>query len=252
VTDDVITWVFDEDSFSPVAKLRADKKYSILSDYLGTPTHVFNDGGEVIWEAALDSYGKLRVEKGTLGSCPFRYQGQYEDFETGLYYNRFRYYDCGTGVYISQDPIELLGGSAFYEYVKDPNIEYDLLGLATYHKKNGQFGKKRGRPKKKDNTHGNSVHSQKPRQHYVIVDQHGVPYHGVGDVKGKRAKQSLARLQNDPNNAGKKFEIKTQTNHSNSMGAVKGEARGIRDTGGAGPNNPRNYNNINSPGAPFI
>ncbi|MEZ7710072.1 RHS repeat-associated core domain-containing protein [Prevotella pallens] len=24
---------------------------------------------------------------------PFKYQGQYEDVETGLYYNRFRYYD---------------------------------------------------------------------------------------------------------------------------------------------------------------
>jgi RHS repeat-associated protein len=139
----VITWVFDEDSFSPVAKLRADKKYSILSDYLGTPTHVFNDGGEVIWEAALDSYGKLRVEKGTLGSCPFRYQGQYEDFETGLYYNRFRYYSPEEGSYISQDPIRLNGGSALYSYVANPNAWLDILGLSTY------TGKKRG-PKTKD------------------------------------------------------------------------------------------------------
>jgi RHS repeat-associated protein len=129
VTDDVITWVFDEDSFSPVAKLRADKKYSILSDYLGTPTHLFNDGGEVIWEAALDSYGKLRVEKGTLGSCPFRYQGQYEDFETGLYYNRFRYYSPEEGNYISQDPIELEGGFELYSYTHDPNTWLDILGL---------------------------------------------------------------------------------------------------------------------------
>jgi RHS repeat-associated protein len=131
VTDDVITWVFDEDSFSPVAKLRADKKYSILSDYLGTPTHVFNDGGEVIWEAALDSYGKLRVEKGTLGSCPFRYQGQYEDFETGLYYNRFRYYSPEEGGYISQDPIGLHGGNELYSYVRDTNTWMDILGLSS-------------------------------------------------------------------------------------------------------------------------
>jgi RHS repeat-associated protein len=131
----VITWVFDEDSFSPVAKLRADKKYSILSDYLGTPTHVFNDGGEVIWEAALDSYGKLRVEKGTLGSCPFRYQGQYEDVETNLYYNRFRYYSPEEGGYISQDPIGLKSGElGFYNYVCDPNNWLDIYGLVPTYK----------------------------------------------------------------------------------------------------------------------
>ena len=29
--------------------------------------------------------------------------------ETGLYYNRFKYYDPSTGAYISQDPIGLAG-----------------------------------------------------------------------------------------------------------------------------------------------
>ncbi|MDR2233525.1 MAG: hypothetical protein LBE56_10430 [Tannerella sp.] len=36
----------------------------------------------------------------SLTSCPFRYQGQYQDAETGLYYNRFRYYDHCSGNYI--------------------------------------------------------------------------------------------------------------------------------------------------------
>ena len=55
------------------------------------------------------------------GFIPFRYQGQYEDIETGLTYNRFRYYSPETGSYISQDPIELLGGMALYGYVHDSN-----------------------------------------------------------------------------------------------------------------------------------
>ena len=45
------------------------------------------------------------------GFIPFRYQGQYEDIETGLYYNRFRYYSPESGTYISQDPIRLAGGT---------------------------------------------------------------------------------------------------------------------------------------------
>jgi RHS repeat-associated protein len=70
------------------------------------------------------------MEKGETGSCPFRYQGQYEDKEIGLYYNRFRYYSPEEGMYISQDPIRLEGGSRLYGYVDDPNIWLDILGLA--------------------------------------------------------------------------------------------------------------------------
>jgi RHS repeat-associated protein len=63
--------------------------------------------------------------------CPFRYQGQYEDTETGLYYNRFRYYDPETGQYISQDPIRLKGGIALHNYVSNPNTSIDVFGLST-------------------------------------------------------------------------------------------------------------------------
>ncbi|MDC6117325.1 RHS repeat-associated core domain-containing protein [Serratia rubidaea] len=42
---------------------------------------------------------------------PLRFQGQYFDAETGLHYNRYRYYDPQTGSYISQDPIGLVGGT---------------------------------------------------------------------------------------------------------------------------------------------
>ena len=66
----------------------------------------------------------------SLNDCPFRYQGQYEDEETGLYYNRFRYYDPNQGNYISQDPIRLVGNNpTLYGYVFDANIQIDTLGL---------------------------------------------------------------------------------------------------------------------------
>lgn len=59
-----------------------------------------------------------------------RWQGQYEDAETGLYYNRHRYYDPSSGNYISQDPIGLNGGINLYSYVHDTNAWVDILGLA--------------------------------------------------------------------------------------------------------------------------
>jgi RHS repeat-associated protein len=91
---------------------------------------MYNAKGEKTWEADLDIYGKVRTFAGrSLSECPFRYQGQYEDSETGLYYNRFRYYDPSIGSYLSQDPIGLNGGMQLYNYVHDPNSWVDRLGL---------------------------------------------------------------------------------------------------------------------------
>jgi RHS repeat-associated protein len=242
----ITTWIFDNNSFAPAAKIKGDKHYSIITDYLGTPSQMYRDDGSLMWDCELDSYGKVRMEKGDLGSCPFRYQGQYEDIEIRLYYNRFRYYAVEEGIYISKDPIRLASGEAnFYRYVDDPNIWIDESGLYKKHKKNGQFAKKPGRKKVKSSTHGNSVNSKRPTQHYEIHDSKGRAYHGVGDVKGKRANQSLNRLGAE--NPKETFSIVNQTNYSNRKGALKAEHTGITATGG--PGSPGNYNNINSPGA---
>ena len=62
-------------------------------------------------------------------TVPFLFQGQYNDYETELAYNRFRYYSPAMGCYISQDPIGLLGGFRLYDYVKNTNTWIDVLGL---------------------------------------------------------------------------------------------------------------------------
>jgi len=93
---------------------------------------MYNQEGKLCWQGSLDSYGRMRMERGETGSCPFRYQGQYEDKEIGLYYNRFRYYAPDEGMYISQDPISLAGGIKLYGYVHDTSGWVDVLGLSTY------------------------------------------------------------------------------------------------------------------------
>ena len=57
-------------------------------------------------------------------------QGQYHDDETGLHYNRHRYYDPQTGRFISKDPIGLAGGVNVYAYAENPVLWTDPLGLA--------------------------------------------------------------------------------------------------------------------------
>lgn len=128
-TENLTTWLFEADSFVPTAKIADGKKYSIVSDYLGTPQMMLDEDGEKVWEGVLDIYGRLRTLTGEKSALPFRYQGQYDDVETGLCYNRFRYYDTQIGNYISQDPIRLAGGDNFYAYVHNPNAWIDVFGL---------------------------------------------------------------------------------------------------------------------------
>jgi RHS repeat-associated protein len=129
--DNHITWIFDDDEcIIPVAKIQNGKTYSITADHIGTPQYMFDENGKKVWEGVLDIYGRLRTLQGANSDLPFRYQGQYEDVETGLYYNWHRYYSPEEGQYISQDPISIGGGLRLYGYVNDPNAWVDSMGLA--------------------------------------------------------------------------------------------------------------------------
>jgi RHS repeat-associated protein len=59
-------------------------------------------------------------------------QGQYEDADIGLAYNRHRYYDPDAGRFISPDPIGL-GGSTLdlFAYGQNPVTDVDPTGLHT-------------------------------------------------------------------------------------------------------------------------
>lgn len=97
---------------------------------MGTPEAMYDSDGNRTWSCDLDSYGRVRKFTGRLTDCPFRFQGQYEDEETGLYYNRFRYYSPEMGGYISQDPIRLNGSKfSLYAFVSNINFYVDILGL---------------------------------------------------------------------------------------------------------------------------
>ena len=128
-----VTWIFEEGTFVPTAKLTGKKKLSIVSNYMGTPEAMFREDGEKVWSCELNSYGKVRNYQGeTKTDCPFRFVGMYEDGETGLCYNRMRYYDPNMGCYLSQDPIGLMGGLTLYSYVHDPNSWIDPSGLSGF------------------------------------------------------------------------------------------------------------------------
>ena len=79
----------------------------------------------------IDAWGNVRAEhnSGDLYQ-PIRLPGQHADGETGLYYNRHRYYEPGAGIYINQDIIGLMGGVNACAYTGNRPIDiFDPLGL---------------------------------------------------------------------------------------------------------------------------
>ncbi|NLS53475.1 RHS repeat-associated core domain-containing protein, partial [Hafnia alvei] len=100
-------------------------------NHLGTPQQLINLNGDIDWSITLDAWGNaLSEENPHQLHQPIRMQGQQYDEESGLHYNRHRYYDPTIGRYITQDPIGLRGGLNFYGYPLDPVIYIDPLGLA--------------------------------------------------------------------------------------------------------------------------
>jgi RHS repeat-associated protein len=128
--NNLVTWVYEEKTFVPSAKIQGEERFSIISDYIGRPTQAYNENGTLVWETDYDIYGRLRNLQGEKSFIPFRQLGQYEDEELdGLYYNRFRVYDSNSGVYLSKDPAGLIGGFYMYSYVLDSNAYVDKMGL---------------------------------------------------------------------------------------------------------------------------
>ena len=104
----------------------------VHTDHLGTPRELTNADGHIVWAASYKAWGAtasidhpavlqtvrmgntltqhwVEQDQDSRPEQHLRFQGQYFDVETGLHYNRFRYYDPDVGRFVSQDPIGLVG-----------------------------------------------------------------------------------------------------------------------------------------------
>jgi RHS repeat-associated protein len=126
----LISWQWEPESFTPIAKEHAGRRWTIASDHLGTPTEMYDDLGQLAWKMQLDVYGVPRFDAGTAEDCPWRWPGQYEDGGIGLFYNRWRYYESHSSLYLSEDPIRLDYGTRLHGYVEDCTLVVDVFGLS--------------------------------------------------------------------------------------------------------------------------
>ncbi|MFA8195395.1 DUF6531 domain-containing protein [Escherichia coli] len=80
-------------------------------DHRGLPLALISTEGATEWREEYDEWGnQLNEENPHHLFQPYRLPGQQYDDESGLCYNRYRYYEPLQGRYITQDPIGLNGG----------------------------------------------------------------------------------------------------------------------------------------------
>ena len=136
-------------------------------DQIGAPQELTDEQGNIVWAAEYKVWGRttsLEVSAtGTDNLDPYdlnrfwpggprdlkarsssttqalnhveqnlRFQGQYHDHESGLHYNRFRYYDPQIGRFVSQDPIGIEAGWHHTAYAPNPFTWIDPLGLVKF------------------------------------------------------------------------------------------------------------------------
>lgn len=155
---DTTQWFYEPESFRPLAqKVKKEvnetqasiepQLHYIVTDQAGTPRELCTEAGDIEWRGEQNLWGehhkwRLSVQAKSKHkkyledaandpvNCDLRYQGQVFDAETGLYYNRHRYYDPETCQYLSPDPIGMAGGLRPQAYVHNPLEWVDPFGLS--------------------------------------------------------------------------------------------------------------------------
>ncbi|EBN4821222.1 RHS repeat protein [Salmonella enterica] len=115
-----------EPEYAPVRKL-----HLYHCDHRGLPLALIDINGHIAWSAESDEWGNvLREDNPNNLQQLIRLPGQQYDGESGLHYNRYRYFDPLQGRYITQDPIGLTGGWNLYSHPLNPVLRIDPLGLS--------------------------------------------------------------------------------------------------------------------------
>ncbi len=98
-------------------------------DQLGSTTALTNQTGNTTATYTYDAYGNPTSPPPTGITTPFGYAGQYTDPETGLQYDRARYYDPSTGQLLTRDPAASITQEP-YSYAFDGPVDVsDPSGL---------------------------------------------------------------------------------------------------------------------------
>ncbi|WP_319931352.1 RHS repeat-associated core domain-containing protein [Xenorhabdus santafensis] len=135
--DNWVRWLYEPGALTPSVRYEKGKLHYVMSGHQGTAREMLNENGTLVWAQRLKTWEKVGKSQVIASNdpdyhvgCNLRFAGQYEDTESGLYYNRFCYYSPETAQYISPDPFGLRGGVYPYSYVKNPTGWINPFGLS--------------------------------------------------------------------------------------------------------------------------
>ncbi|MFJ3164386.1 RHS repeat-associated core domain-containing protein [Streptomyces kanasensis] len=103
--------------------------FAMVTDLIGAPTELVDEDGTIAWQSQTTVWGTTSWNRTALAYTPLRFPGQYDDAESGLYYNCFRYYNPTAGRYLSPDPLGLDAAPNPAAYVVNPHMWMDPEGL---------------------------------------------------------------------------------------------------------------------------
>lgn len=101
----------------------------VVIAHVAMPYELLDRNGDLIWVGDYNEWGQLIGQEARGGSNLIRLPGQYADGETGLHYNRYRFYDPSSFTFLSPDPIGLRGGMNEYLYAPNAINWSDPFGL---------------------------------------------------------------------------------------------------------------------------
>ncbi len=125
-----IHWEFEPYGFAPIGKVERGKYFFCINNINGNPQELRSSDGYAVWIGSDTTSGQQRANRIADVECPVSFLGQWKDAETGLHYNRYRYYEPMTARYVSSDPFGLLGGGNVFQYSANPIKWADPYGLS--------------------------------------------------------------------------------------------------------------------------
>lgn len=128
LTDGSTSYLYD-DAGMPVEQIDAAGTTLYYShDQYGSTRLLTNQAGAVSATFTYDPYGSTTSHTGA-ADTPLRWNGQYQDPDTGLYYLRARYYDPTVGGFLTRDPLAAMTQAPYGYAGNNPLNGADPLGL---------------------------------------------------------------------------------------------------------------------------
>lgn len=233
----------------------------LLVPILTTPgllTEVLDEYGQMVWQGNFNEWGRP-LDKLALQGPALRFPGQYWDDESGLHYNRFRYYDPWQGRYISADPMGLEAGLNEFMYGVNPVNWTDPLGLFCGKKSQGKYkvyvltkgqppqivyvGITKQDPAKRCQQHKNN---KKDFDNMVVVD-HGMTYRQARNLEGSALNAANNGTLNNVHPNGLQNAPRNPSNPGFYHSYYDGDNRIIPATGANNVNDRLDFTNPNMP-----